>query len=85
VITPLPNDDPPPPYPVLSTNPGPAPTPPSGGMSNPMTAAGDLIVGGTAGAPSALAAGADDSLLGIVAGTPAYVTLTIGFDGGEET
>lgn len=35
------------------------------GMENPMTAAGDMIVGGTAGAPTALAKGANNTLLGI--------------------
>jgi hypothetical protein len=73
VITPLPNDDPPPPYPVLSVNPGPAPTPPAGGgMTNPMTAVGDLIVGGTAGAPTPLAIGEVGDVLTVASGAPAW-------------
>lgn len=35
-----------------------------GGFTNPMTTAGDLIVGGTAGAPTRLAAGAAGTFLG---------------------
>jgi hypothetical protein len=57
----------------------------SGGMTNPMTAAGDLIVGGTAGAPAVLAADTNDMVLGMASGTPAWCLLTVGFDGGEET
>jgi len=36
---------------------------PSGNLSNPMTTAGDLIVGGTSGAPGRLAAGASGYVL----------------------
>jgi len=36
-----------------------------GGMTNPMDAAGEMIIGGTAGAPTALAKGANNTLLGI--------------------
>jgi hypothetical protein len=35
---------------------------PGGGMTNPMTAAGDMIIGGTAGLPTAIAKGADSTL-----------------------
>ena len=41
----------------------------SSGMTNPMTAAGDVIYGGTAGAPTALAKGADGTVLTISAST----------------
>lgn len=37
----------------------------SGGMTNPMTAAGDMIVGGTAGAPVSIAKGANNTIWGI--------------------
>lgn len=37
----------------------------SAGMQNPMTAANDIIVGGTSGAPSRLSKGSNGSLLGV--------------------
>lgn len=37
----------------------------AGGMENPMTTAGDLIYGGTAGAPTRLAKGANNTFLGL--------------------
>lgn len=43
------------------------------GMSNPMTTAGDIIVGGSAGVPNRLAVGAAGKVLGVVAGSPAWV------------
>jgi len=43
-----------------------------GGMLNPMTAVGDLIIGGTAGAPARLAAGTDTHVLTLVGGVPAW-------------
>ena len=47
----------------------------SAGMQNPMTAAGDIIVGGTSGAPSKLAKGSNGSLLGVnSSGNLAYTT-----------
>lgn len=47
----------------------------SAGMQNPMTAAGDIIVGGTSGAPSKLAKGSNGSLLGVNgSGNLAYTT-----------
>lgn len=42
------------------------------GMANPMTAAGDLIIGGTAGAPQRLAKSADGKILKLVSGAPAW-------------
>jgi hypothetical protein len=47
----------------------------SGGFANPMTTAGDLIVGGTAGAPTRLA-GAAGLLRGAVGAGPAYSELS---------
>jgi hypothetical protein len=44
----------------------------SSGMANPMTAAGDIIIGGTAGAPSALAKATDGNVLTLVSGAPAW-------------
>ncbi len=43
-----------------------------GGLTNPMTTAGDIIIGGIAGAPERLAKGADGQVLTVVAGVPAY-------------
>lgn len=43
------------------------------GMTNPMTTAGDLIVGGPAGVPNRLPVGATGKVLGVVAGSPAWV------------
>jgi len=43
------------------------------GMANPMTTAGDLIVGGAAGVPTRLPVGATGKVLGVTAGTPAWV------------
>jgi hypothetical protein len=42
------------------------------GIVNPMTVEGDLIVGGTSGAPTRLAAGADADVLTLVSGSPAW-------------
>lgn len=44
----------------------------AGSLSNPMTAAGDLIIGGTAGAPARLPKGTDGQALILVAGAPAW-------------
>lgn len=41
-------------------------------VTNPMTAAGDLIVGGTSGAPARLAKGIDGQVLSLASGTPAW-------------
>lgn len=51
---------------------------PETGMTNPMTAAGDLIVGGSAGAPTRLAAGSNGQVLGISSGVPAWVSAAAG-------
>lgn len=42
------------------------------GMSNPMTAAGDIIIGGTDGEPEKLAKGTDGKVLKMVSGAPAW-------------
>ena len=53
---------------------GVVPSPGSGGMSNPMTAAQDLIVGGSSGTPTRLAAGTPAQKLGVnLAGVVTYV------------
>lgn len=44
----------------------------SSGMANPMTAVGDLIVGGTAGTAEALTAGDETEVLTVVDGAPAW-------------
>jgi hypothetical protein len=43
-----------------------------GGLSNPMTAAGDIIVGGASGAPARLAKGTDGQVLKLASGTPSW-------------
>lgn len=54
------------------------------GLANPMTTAGDLIVGGASGAPTRLAVGAGGQVLGIVGGVPTWVSGG-GFTGGNLT
>lgn len=49
---------------------------PGGGFASPMTTAGDMITGGSGGAPERLAIGSNGQVLGVVAGVPAYLTLT---------
>lgn len=44
-----------------------------GGMSNPMTTADDLIVGGASGTPTRLAVGAESTVLTVSSGVPAWV------------
>lgn len=44
------------------------------GMTNPMTAVGDMIVGGTAGAPTALPVGSNGEVLTLVSGSPSWET-----------
>lgn len=44
------------------------------GMTNPMTALGDLIAGGVSGSPSRLAAGPNGDVLTIVSGQPVWAT-----------
>ena len=53
-----------------------------GGMTNPMTAAGDLIVGGTGGAPERLAVGSEGQVLTVVSGAPAWASGAGGGGGG---
>lgn len=43
-------------------------------LTNPMTTAGDIIVGGVSGAPARLPIGATESNLSVVSGTPAWKT-----------
>jgi hypothetical protein len=45
-----------------------------GGFSNPMTAAGDLIVGGVAGAPARLPIGTSGQVLAVISGVLAWAT-----------
>ncbi|MBR8344645.1 hypothetical protein [Burkholderia ambifaria] len=45
-----------------------------GGLANPMTTAGDIIVGGTAGAPARLGVGSAGQVLTVVSGAPAWAT-----------
>jgi hypothetical protein len=49
------------------------PTQFNGLLVNPMTTAGDLIIGGSVGSPTRLAAGGNGTTLTIVAGLPAWV------------
>lgn len=42
------------------------------GMSNPMTTAGDIIVGGASGAPTRLPKGTDGQIMKMVSGAPAW-------------
>lgn len=48
------------------------PAAPSGGMSNPMSAVGDLIYGGSSGTPTRLAAGTDGYVLTLASGVPTW-------------
>jgi hypothetical protein len=41
-------------------------------LTNPMTTAGDIIIGGTGGTPARLAAGTNGHVLTVVSGSPAY-------------
>lgn len=45
-----------------------------GGMTNPMTTAGDIIAGGTSGSPQRIAVGSDGQVLKVVSGVPAWTT-----------
>lgn len=49
-----------------------------GGFMNPMTAAGDLITGGTSGSPQRLPAGANGQVMTMVGGSPAWAAATGG-------
>lgn len=55
---------------------------PGGGMSNPMTTAGDIIVGGASGAPGRLAKGTDGKVLTMVSGGVAWADPTGGGNSG---
>jgi hypothetical protein len=57
---------------------------PSGGMTNPMTTAEDLIVGGVDGAPGRLAKGMDGQVLKMVAGAVAWGTDETSAGGGAD-
>lgn len=48
--------------------------PPGVGMSNPMTTAGDLIIGGSGGTPQRLAVGSNGQVLTVVSGAPAWAS-----------
>lgn len=48
-----------------------------GGMTNPMTSVGDLIVGGAAGAPGRLGIGTDNQVLTVVAGAVAWADVGV--------
>lgn len=50
-----------------------------GGFTNPMTAAGDMIDGGTAGAAQRLPVGSANQVLTVVAGAPAWENAASGF------
>lgn len=52
-------------------------TPSSSGMTNPMTTAGDIIVGGSSGTPGRLAKGTDGKVLKMVSGSPAWADESI--------
>lgn len=53
-------------------------TPGGAGLTNPMTTAGDIIVGGASGAPGRLPVGANGQVLTIVSGAPAYAAASGG-------
>lgn len=57
-------------------------TPSGSGSSNPMTAAGDIIIGGTAGAATRLAKSTDGKVLTLVSGSPDWATPSGGGGGG---
>lgn len=57
---------------------------PSGGMTNPMTTAEDIIVGGVDGAPGRLAKGTDGQVLKMVAGAVAWGTDETSAGGGAD-
>lgn len=51
----------------------------TGGMSNPMTAVADIIVGGTSGTPTRLSGGTDGYVLTMVSGAVAWAASASGF------
>lgn len=50
----------------------------AGGLTNPMTTAGDIIIGGTSGAPTRLAKGTDGQVLTLASGVPAWAAASGG-------
>ena len=52
-------------------------------LHNPMTASGDIIVGGASGAESRLAKGTDGQVLTLAAGAPTWATPSAGGSGGS--
>ncbi len=48
----------------------------AGGLSNPMNTVGDLIIGGSSGTPTRLAAGSNGYVLEMVSGSPAWALVT---------
>jgi hypothetical protein len=56
-----------------------------GAMVNPMTAEGDILVGGSSGAPSKLAKGNNGQVVSMVAGVPAWATISVTNIGGLPT
>lgn len=52
-----------------------------GGMTNPMTTAGDIIIGGASGTPTRLAVGTSAYVLTVVAGVPAWAAAAGGVTG----
>lgn len=53
-------------------------------VSNPMTAAGDIIIGGTSGAVASLAPGANGDVLTLVSGLPAWSAPSVGTGAWED-
>lgn len=60
-------------------------TPSASGMTNPMTTAGDIIVGGASGVPTRLAKGTDGQVIKMVSGAPAWANESAGGGGGGST
>jgi hypothetical protein len=54
-----------------------------GGMTNPMTTAGDIIIGGAAGVATRLGVGTDGHVLKLVAGVPAWAAESGGGGGSD--
>jgi len=50
------------------------------GMTNPMTTAGDMIVGGASGVPGRTAVGTEGQVWSVVSGAPAWAAATAGAD-----
>jgi hypothetical protein len=57
----------------------------SGGMTNPMTTAGDTIVAGASGTPARLAIGSTNQVLTVVSGAPAWAAAAGGLTVGTST